>query len=241
MLETLVRHLDMVRLTVAAAAIFAMVGCSGLIDGGGSGGLTPEQQTARRIWVEKALPQLQANCVVCHDGTRPNIGFIIGAGDLDKRESILAYAPAVVNLDAPSSSRIMTKGLHEGPALDATQTSDLLEWVNAEKVAAGSTGEEPPTLETTQFLVQVCTSGLPDAPGAPNPNCLVNKIPLTDIGATGAEVQFVVQSLGSGLYMTNLRLVPGTDGAFIEHPLFVSYPADDSAPKADTIDRFFNV
>ncbi len=242
MLETLVRHLDMVRLTVAAAAIFAMVGCSGLIDGGGSGGLTPEQQTARRLWVEKALPQLQANCVVCHDGTRPNIGFVIGAGDLDKRDTILAYTPAVVNLDAPSSSRIMTKGLHEGPALDATQTSDLLEWVNAEKVAAGSTGEEPPTLETTQFLVQVCTSGLPDAPpGAPNPNCLVNKIPLDDIGATGAEVHFVVQSLGSGLYMTNLRLVPGVDGAFIEHPLFVSYPADGSAPKADTIDRFFNV
>lgn len=231
----------MVRLTVAAAAIFAMVGCSGLIDGGGSGGLTPEQQTARRLWVEKALPQLQANCVVCHDGTRANIGFVIGAGDLDKRDSILAYTPAVVNLDAPSSSRIMTKGLHEGPALDGTQTSDLLEWVNAEKAAAGSTGEEPPTIETTQFLVQVCTSGLPDAPGAPNPNCLVNKIPLGDIGATGAEVHFVVQSLGSGLYMTNLRLVPGVDGAFIEHPLFVSYPADGSAPKADTIDRFFNV
>lgn len=241
MLETLVRHLDMVRLTVAAAAIFAMVGCSGLIDGGGSGGLTPEQQTARRIWTEKALPQLQANCVVCHDGTRPNIGFLVGTGDLDKRDAILAYAPAVVNLDAPSSSRLMTKGLHEGPALDSTQSSDLLEWVNAEKAAAGSTGEEPPTLETSQFLVQVCTSGLPDAPGAPNPNCLVNKVPLTDIGATGAEIHFVVQSLGSGLYMTNLRLVPGTDGAFIEHPLFVSYPADGSEPKFDTIDRFFNV
>lgn len=241
MLETLVRHLDMVRLTVAAAAIFAMVGCSGLIDGGGSGGLTPEQQTARRIWTEKALPQLQANCVVCHDGTRPNIGFLVGTGDLDKRDAILAYAPAVVNLDAPSSSRLMTKGLHEGPALDSTQSSDLLEWVNAEKAAAGSTGEEPPTLETSQFLVQVCTSGLPDAPGAPNPNCLVNKVPLTDIGATGAEIHFVVQSLGSGLYMTNLRLVPGADGAFIEHPLFVSYPADGSEPKFDTIDRFFNV
>lgn len=241
MLETLVRHLDMVRLTVVAASLLAMVGCSGLIDGGGSGGLTPEQQTARRLWVEKALPVLSTNCMVCHDGSRANIGFIVGDGDLDKRDTILAYTPAVVNLDAPGSSRVMTKGLHEGPALDATQTSDLLEWANAEKAAAGSTGETPPTLETTQFLVQICSSGLPDAPGAPNPLCPVNKIPLTEIGAPDAEIHFVVQSLGSGLYMTNLRLVPGATGAFIEHPLFVSYPADGSAPKADTIDRFFNV
>jgi hypothetical protein len=246
MLETLVRHLDMVRLTVAAAALFAMVGCSGLIDGGGSGGLTPEQQEARRLWVEKALPQFQANCTVCHDGARANVEFLTGAGDLDKRDSILAYTPGVVNLDAPASSRVLTKGLHEGPALLATQSSDILEWVNAEKAAAPGPGDEGPALETAQFLVSVCTSGLPDAPGAPNPNCLVNKIGLTDIGATGAEIQFVAQSVGSGLYLTNLRLVPSTDGAYIEHPLFVSYPAPTEAdpnplPKADTIDRFFSV
>jgi len=241
MLETLVRHLDMVRLTVVGASLLVMVGCSGLIDGGGSGGLTPEEVTARRLWVEKALPQLQTNCVVCHDGTRANIGFVAGAGDLDKRDTLLAYAPAVVNLDAPSSSRIMTKGIHEGPALDAVQTSDLLEWANAEKAAAGSTGEEPPTLETAQFLVQICTSGLPDnPPAAPNPLCPVNKVALGGIGATNAEIRFVVQSLGSGLYMTNLKLVPGVEGAFIEHPLFVSYP-EGVEPKADTIDRFFSV
>lgn len=243
MLETLVRHLDMVRLTVAAASVLMMVGCSGLIDNGGTGGLTPEEQTARRLWVEKALPQLQANCVVCHDGSRANIGFVTGAGDFDKRDSILAYTPNVVNLDAPASSRVLTKGLHEGPPLDATQSSDILEWLNAEKAAAPAPGDDGPILETDQFLVSVCTGGLPDAPGAPNPNCLVNHIPLGTIGATNAEIQFVVQQLTSGtsMYLTNLRLVPGAEGAMIEHPLFVSWPADGSPPKADTIDRFFNV
>ncbi len=242
MLETLVRHLDMVRLTVAGLALVMVVGCSGLIDGGGTGGLTPEEATAQRLWVEKALPVLQGNCVICHDGSRANIGFVTGVGDLDKRASILAYTPTVVNLDAPSSSRILTKGIHEGPALNAIQTSDLLEWANAERAAAPPPGEGGPTLETAQFLVQVCTSGLPDDPPAnPNPNCPVNKVSLADIGGTGAEIRFVVQSLGSGLYMTNLKLVPATDGAFIEHPLFVSWPADGSEPKADTIDRFFSV
>ena len=210
----------MVRLTVAAASILLMVGCSGLIDGGGNGGLTPEETTARRLFVEKALPVFQTNCMVCHDGTRPNIGFLIGDDDLGKRQTILSYTPSVVNLDAPGSSRILTKGLHEGPALDAIQSGDLLEWTNAEKAAAGAIpGEEGPILETAQFLVQICTSGLPDdpnGPNGPNPNCPVNKVSLADIGVTGGEIRFVVQALGSGLYMTNLKLVPGTEGAFID-------------------------
>ncbi|HEU0031522.1 MAG TPA: hypothetical protein VFQ53_12875 [Kofleriaceae bacterium] len=242
MLETLMRRLDMVRLTIAASALLVMVGCSGLIDGGGSGGLTPQQAEARRLWLEKALPQIAANCVVCHDGSRANIGFVEGTSDLGRRDTLMAYEPAVVNLDAPGSSRILTKGLHEGPALDATQTSDILEWIQAEKEAAGSVdGGGETVIKTDQFLVQVCTGGLPDTPAAPNPNCLFNNVPLDGIGATGAKITFIVQALGSGLYMTNLKLVPGAAGAFIEHPLFVAYPADGSAPKADTIDRFFSV
>src|ERR1051325_2515086 len=88
MLETLVRHLDMVRLTVAAAVILAFTGCSGLIDDGGDGGLTAEQIHARDLWINKALPALRAtntNCTSCHDGSRANIGFVVGANDLDSR------------------------------------------------------------------------------------------------------------------------------------------------------------
>src|SRR5262245_33034828 len=72
MLEILVRHLGMVRLTIAAACLL-VVGCSGLIDTGDNGGLTPEEATARRLWVEKALPVIQANCTVCHAGARDNV------------------------------------------------------------------------------------------------------------------------------------------------------------------------
>jgi hypothetical protein len=38
-----------------------------------------------------------------------------------------------------------------------------------------------------------------------------------------------------------LKLIPGSMGAYIEHPLFVSKPADGSDVKPDTIDRFFAV
>jgi hypothetical protein len=258
MLETLLRRLDMVRLTIAAAAIFAMVGCSGLIDGGGNGGLTPAQAEARRLWLDKGYPALQnATCTTCHNGTQANIGFIAGASDLEVRDTIMAYEPVVLNLDAVGSSRILTKGLHEGPALNAIQTSDLLEWLQAEKAALTDDGGPGTILvQTEPLILSICTGGLPDEPAAPNPNCLVNNVPLDTVGdgLPGAKISFVVQSLQSGLYFTNIRLIPGTGGAFIEHPLFVSQgvgaPREncdtvDEATGAvicpDTIDRFFNV
>jgi hypothetical protein len=56
------------------------------------------------------------------------------------------------------------------------------------------------------------------------------------------------------LYATNLRLVPGASGAFIEHPLFVAAATRSGSPElrahrrttgavvcADTIDRYFDV
>src|SRR4051812_2319848 len=98
MLETLVRHLDMVRLSVAAAVILMFTGCSGLIDDGGNSGLTAEQIHARDLWINKALPALRAtntNCTSCHAGSRPNIGFVVGDNDLAARDTILAYEPGV--------------------------------------------------------------------------------------------------------------------------------------------------
>jgi len=257
MLETLLRQLDMVRLTIAAAAILMTTACSGLIDDGGNGGLTPAQAKARQAFLTKALPVLSTNCNVCHDGSRENIGFMAGDADLAKHDTLMAYEPAVVNLDSPGSSRLVTKGQHEGPPLDGTQTAALLEWLQAEKEAAGDNGGGPdPRLQTAPQPVSICNSGLPDDPPAnPNPNCPVNTIQLDMVGdgVPGASIKFVVQALGSGLYFTELKLVPGTTGAFIEHPLVVAYgertetdsdncqlvdAATNTFACADTIDRF---
>lgn len=221
-------------LSLATIALTAS-GCTGLIDDGGSGGLTGEQKIARQKWTTKALPRLDENCTVCHNGSRLGIGFLEGTDELAQRDTLVGFDPAVVNLDAPASSRLLTKGLHEGPALLADQASDILDWLQAERDAVPDTTPGGPRLETARFAPLLCTGGLPG-----EATCPVNTVALDDMGIAGARVSFVAQGLASGLYVTNLRLVPGGNGAFVEHPLFVSWPLD-ADPVPDSIDRFFDV
>ena len=93
----------------------------------------PSLSQAERAWVEQALPVLKAQCVACHASTStdPSINFLAGNTVWEMRQSILASG--VVNVDVPQSSRIFTKGAHQGPAMTASQTSDLLEWLVAER------------------------------------------------------------------------------------------------------------
>ncbi len=238
MLETLVRQLNMVRLSIGAL-VLTMVGCTGLIDDPAGDGLSSKQVAANKAWVEKAQPQLSRDCLVCHNGSRAGVGFLAATGDdLAVRDGLLAFDPAVVNLDAPASSRLLTKGLHDGPALTSSEISDVLEWIRAEKDAQPDASGTPggvDALQTAKFVPAICTSGLP-----PADTCPTNDVDLTDLGIPGAKIHFVAQALGSGLYVNQLSLVGGPMGANIEHPLFVSWP-EGAEPLPDTIDRFFNV
>ena len=244
MLQTLVRHLDMVRFTVAAS-LLAMVGCTGLIDAPPP----TKAEIARQVWIDQALPAMKApetNCVVCHGGAspRPMEEFLVGDDDIAVRDKLMNFDPSVISLDAPQSSRLLTKGQHEGPPLTGKLGSDVLAWIQAEKDAANDTtnggGGGLLSLRTDPFTFSLCTGGT-----VGSPTCPVNELPLdtlgTGAGIPGAKITFVVQGVGSGLYLNNLKLVPGAMGAYIEHPLFVSIPADATAkPIADTFDRFFN-
>lgn len=255
MLDTLMRHLDMVRLSAGVTATIATLtlvlgGCTGLIGGNGDGNLTPEQLAARAKWTSSALPVFKTNCVSCHAGSDPATAFLQGTTDLGMRETLLGFDPQVVNLEAAESSRVLTKGSHAGPALDATQTSAVLVWIQAEKDAAmkGNTG---PQLETAKFTPKLCTGTAPvpgDASdcGAANIKCCpINNVPLDDLGLVGAEIDFVAQPLSDDLYVTDLYLKASTDGVYLEHPLFSSWDADTTpgtlAPIPDKIDRFFSV
>lgn len=237
MLDTLVRHLDMIRLTVPLLAIVFAVGCVGTIGGPGTGGgdastLTPAEAAAQADWSAKAFPAMTV-CAGCHGGQVANVGFLVGANAAAARATLLAFDPQVVNTDAPQSSRILTKGLHDGPALDATSASALLEWIQLERTAVDPTGSGSTLVQTAQFQALLCSSG-----SAGSPTCPVNHVPLDPAGAPGATIDLVVQSLGTGIYVNQLSLVGGTAGAYIEHPLFVSYPAG-AVPKPDSLDRFF--
>jgi mono/diheme cytochrome c family protein len=243
LLATLFRHLDMVRLT-AAVSVLAMIGCTGLIDAPAP----TKAEIARQQWVEKALPAMVAsdvNCVGCHGGAapRPMVDFLLGADDLAIREKLMAFDPSVLSLDAPQSSRLVNKGQHEGPPLVGQAKIDVIDWIQAEKDAAndkGPGGGGTLGLRTGDIGMLICTAGLPGAD-----TCPINDVPLDTLGegagVPGGKITFVAQIVGSGVYLNNLKLIPGPQGAFIEHPLFVSIPADPMEKAiADTFDRFFN-
>jgi hypothetical protein len=252
MLDTLLKHLDMVRLSVGAAAILVLVGCTGLIEGKDDPGVTPEEQAARDQWVNQALPAFQsATCVTCHQGQQgAAVAFLSGTSDLDIRNTLLTFDPQVVNLDAAQSSRVLTKGAHAGPALDAQYVSPILTWIQAEQAAAGAAGGGgTTTLTTMPFTPLLCTSGT-----SGSPTCPINHVGLADVGMsatppidlTGAEITFVVQPLSNSMYVTDLTLVAGASGIYIEHPLFVYLPATGlmcadgtPSPCPDNIDRYF--
>ncbi|HWO23100.1 MAG TPA: hypothetical protein VNO30_30370 [Kofleriaceae bacterium] len=243
MLETVLRRPAMVQLTVASS-LLAMVGCTGLIDAPPPS----KAEQARQLWIESALPALksaEANCLTCHGGAtaRPMVEFMAGADDFAVRETLLAFDPPVISLDAPQSSRLLNKGQHEGPPIVGQQKSDVQAWIQAEKDAASDVGPGGGPLlglRSQDYTISLCTGGLPG-----DTTCPLNTIPLDDLGngagIAGAKISFIAIGVGTGLYMNNLKLIPGPQGAFIEHPLFVSIPTDEKEkPIADTFDRFFN-
>lgn len=234
MLDTLLKHLPMVRLSVGALAALALVGCSGLIDGGDEN-ITPEEKAARQAYIQKAKPVFDSTCASCHSGSVPTIAFIAGADPMAQRDTLLASE--VINLEAPQSSRILTKGAHSGPAFLASQASDLLEWLAAERDASGATGGVDTGLETALFTPVLCTGGVPG-----DPTCPITYVDISTLvpNWAGARIKFVAQPLSQDLYLTNLALEGGAEGVYIEHPLFVSWPVEGE-PIPDTLDRFFNV
>jgi mono/diheme cytochrome c family protein len=239
MLETLFRHLDMVRLSAGAILMVAAAGCTGLIDGG-SDGLSNEQRDAETQWEQNAYPVLSTTCGVCHAGQRANVGFLIGGNPTDVKATLLAYQPPVVNFDAPGSSRLLSKGLHDGPELTGDQTSTILQWLQAEKDAQDHDPTNPTIVyQVDPFTVQMCTGGDPDNAAG---TCPTNHISLSTIAGLGpmvpnAEISFTAQAI-AGLYLSNMTISGGDAGVYLEHPLFVSKPAmGDLYP--DQIDRFF--
>src|SRR5262245_30927745 len=89
MLDTLLRHLPMVRLSVGALAALLFLGCSGLIDDT-DGNITPEEKLARQLFVQKAKPVFEvASCNSCHTGSDPTVAFLAGENPMKVRATLL--------------------------------------------------------------------------------------------------------------------------------------------------------
>src|SRR5262249_17993399 len=202
-----------------------------------------QQRDAIQKWVTSAMPVLSQDCVNCHNGSRADVGFLIGNDAVAIHDTLMAFQPPVVNLDAASSSQIVTKGLHEGPHPAPDETSRLLDWVFAERDAANHNPDNPvQQLATKPFAVQLCTAGDPDNAQGTCPTNHVSLVGLPTDGTVlaGAEIAFTAQPLGPSLYLTNLIGTDGTSGFYLEHLLFVSRPAN-ADPFPDRIDRYYNL
>jgi hypothetical protein len=123
---------------------------------------------------------------------------------------------------------VLSKGLHEGPALSAQEASAILGWIEAERDA------RPPAMLIETMPVTMQGSG-------------VTTVPLDSLGYAAATISFTAMSLSATeTYVTGITVTPGADGLYLEHPLFVSNPAgagsgSGSASVAipDPQDRFY--
>jgi len=118
----------------------------------------------------------------------------------------------VVNLDAASSSQIVTKDLHEGPPLTPEELPKMLDWLFAERDAASHNPDMPiQQLDTPPMAVQLCTTG--DTATCPINHIALDGIPTDGTKLTGAEISFVAQQVGSSLYLSRMAGNGGTSGS----------------------------
>lgn len=225
-------------------ALFSLllVGCTGEIASKITEGLPPAEANAIEKWAKKALPIFgnpKYNCIMCHDGSMAKApAYLAGADDLMRRDTLLAFNPRVVNLSAPQSSRMLTVGDHMalggGPALEATDSTSALEWIQAERAAR----PEIEPIRTAMVTPMLCTGGNPG-----DATCPINMVDLGGIGPTpvAATLEFVLQNVSGDSYFTNVKVKGGAEGVYLEHPLFETYPGGDPMPSPDPLDRLFAV
>lgn len=227
--------------------------CAGDVIGGddntGSGGSDSQTlQVAKQKWHDEAYPILGTVCYACHGGNGPGPSFV-GVAQADyaaMRTTLLGFTAQVVNLDAPDSSRILQKGAHSStPKLTDDQHTKILDWIQAERDAAMASSTDV-VIQTSKVDLLICTGGTPgvttgctSTPKDAASCCPINTVALGD-AVPGATVSFVAQPFGTSLYLSEIYVEASTDGVYLEHPLFVSWPkTGDEVP--DILDRFFDV
>jgi len=206
-------RLSMLCLFLAAACATAGCTAGAIAVREGDDDLSEEARAAIESFDKQVMPILSANCAACH-ATMVNIDFL--KSEPDPRQRMMQW-PDLVALDAPSDSLLLSKGSHEGPALTVEQSSTILEWIQLERVAAGG---EDTAVEMDPF----------------QPVAGLNSIDLGVIGLAGSSIRFRMEPLAVGMYLSEIVLVGGADGAHLVHPLFVVWEAE--TPEPDPIDRF---
>jgi hypothetical protein len=173
---------------------------------------------ARAAFESDVVPLLDGFCAACHSGT-DSIGFM--SPDPDMYASVMSF-PNLVDLETHGSSRLLSKGVHDGPAWTADQRLIIEDWLGLETVAAGVVPVVEP--ETAPF----------------SPLVGINTVDLAQIGLTGSSITFRLEKLQVGYYISELMVNAGLEGAHLVHPLFVTW-SDTMEPRPDPVDRFSGI
>jgi len=196
----------------AVAACASLVGCD-------VGNPTPDPVVSpaelARAKFEKAGWASLDRCLQCHKAT-PTIDFLAPGTMAEAYTSLFEFQPPVLNLEAPSSSLLLTMGQHRGPALTPEESTALLGWLEAERTARVPEAEQPMAVGPIQ----------------PQLNTMVS----ADLGFPGAQIR-VTAAPFDGLYFSKIDLVAGPAGLHVVHPLFVSKPAGGDIV-LDDLDRY---
>jgi mono/diheme cytochrome c family protein len=198
------------------ATLALLSGCSLYFDEPPQPGMTP----AERDWMNLAYPILEQECAPCHASATPIGGpnFLAGGDALAVRATILAFQPPVISLESPTTSRILTKGLHSGPQLTPQEESDLLTWLQAEREQAGVEA----ALDTPQFAPLTCSQ--PDLADVDPVLCPRNVVALDALGMPTSGLRFITQPQQDSLVVTKLEFLPGAGTtATLFHPRFVAH------------------
>jgi cytochrome c553 len=209
------------KIALLALVLLPLPACVGdtpspLLSAPDAGAELDEQALAKQEFVAQVQPLLTSYCAACH-GADTSVPFLAGAADM--YASVMEW-PNLVSLRVPSASSLLSKGAHSGPAWQQEQGDVVRSWIEQEAALAPA---DESSLETAPFV----------------PSVGENVIDLSAIGLAGASIQFRMEPLASGMYLSRMSLQAGASGVHIVHPTFVPWEGD--TPNPDPVDRFSNI